>query len=431
VTQLDIFAHRFGDETHPGALRADGDNSLGDAGVRMLDAVQTVVDVLVDENGNGYRVGFADFDSAMTDHKQKRIIISGKPLTGAKRGTSYRDIAAILTGFAVHEVGHTKKVGILDAVKVEWPGKKLPFTIGNIIEDIVLEARTIEQYAGFADIFDDAFDWVADKTCPKYPISWGGSSHDKVNFAGQVARYRRYTSFAGDARSQEELLWWEDWTRAITSKMTPKQGVEHVKAALLRIAAPVEQGEEEGENPMPPEGPVCDGPTGPANDDDEEPTDEKPPKGKGGESEPTDEDGEDGEPGDGEAEDEDEDGEDEGGTEGGDDESEDGEGGDETEPGEGKGDGGDKSGDNVADTTDRRDGGKGSTDGPGKGGSGQTIAEASDPADFDESKVNDSFDDAAGKSVSENYVLQKAVNEERTTARLDGGIHGKMRVIFQ
>ena len=89
--------------------------------------------------------------NAYTDRSAKRhIVVSGKPLLDAKPGTRLDKVAAVMTGFAVHEVGHTK-LDFYAAIVKRWPGKKLPVTLGNIIEDVVLELEAVERFPGFAD----------------------------------------------------------------------------------------------------------------------------------------------------------------------------------------------------------------------------------------------------------------------------------------
>jgi hypothetical protein len=449
MANLDIFEHRFGDETHPGALSADGDNSLGQAGLKMLDAIQTVVDVLSDKDAS-YKVGFANTSSAFTDHKGRRIVISGLPLTKAPKGTPYRDIAAVLTGFAVHEVGHTKKPGIIDAVRAEWPGKRLPQVLGNVIEDVVLEARTVERYAGLTDVFAPTFEWVARETCPTSPLKWGGSTGHKVNIMGQVVRYRPWVTFTNDAATQTAVAFGDEWAQRITAKTTPQQGVELVRDMLAFIHEPIEDEDEdegntegdEGES-QPGEGEgEGEGTEGggdgseqalPDEDDDDDDTEGEPAEsddegddtegGSATDAPPIDEgdtEGDDGEGGGGESD-------------GGEDDSEsDGEADGEDADGEGKG------GHSLdADTMDRSEADKGTNDGPGAGGSGQSISEAGDedPDDpdngLDESELDKSFDELASESNYVDRTLQDAVDEERITSRLDAGEHGKMRVIFR
>ena len=421
---LDVFSQKLGDELMP---RLDADNT-GLVAVQMLDAIQTVVNVLTDnDGGKGWTVTFDPGINAYTDRSAKRhIVVSGKPLLDARPGERLDKVAAIMTGFAVHEVGHTK-LDFYSAIVKRWPGKKLPLTLGNIIEDVVLEMRTVERFPGFADngegnVFYPTLEWVAKKTCPTTPLEWKGSTGHRVNIVGQIVRYRDFVSFTNDEKTQDALNFVEQWMTGITASLTAS-GCVTLIAELLDYLKATE--DEEPEVPTPPDT-GCEFPTGESRQ--EIPDEDEPKPGEG-----------EGKGGDGEAED----GDDEGGTEGGDDESEDGEGeggdGDdgEAEDGEGEGEDGEgRDGDgNDADHEGRIDAPTGANDGKGKGGSGQGVADTDEDADvddgFDEADLDESFDDLAKGDTGQQRRLNEAEQTERVTTRMDAGAFGKMRVIWK
>jgi hypothetical protein len=456
---LDIFEHRFGDAVMP----VMDDESRPQIGMAMLNCVQTVVDVIADKDNNGYTVGFAPTVTAFTEHKKRQIVISGTPLFTAPVGTPLRDIAAILTGFAVHEVGHTRKIGIIDAARAEWPGKVIPKTLANMIEDVVLEERTIRRYAGFREVFRPTLEYVARVASPAYDLAWEGSTGHKVNLVGQIVRYREFVRFANDPVTQQELLWWEEWTAKITYDLTPKGGVALIHEALDRLHSQRETNETDEEPPVqPPLPPKGEGePLGPPKDGlpDEEDDDEpkpKPGEGKGepteggdddGDDEPTE--GEDGDDGDGDGED----GDTEGGSEGDgdsepDDDTEggDGEGGSDDDgdtegetdgdpdndgqPGEGDGENATDGGE--IDLDDRPDLPKGGNDSDGGGGSGEGVSEADPDDGLDETELDSSFDDVSQSDNSyRDQRLEGEIAEERVTTRMNAGAHGKMKVVWR
>ena len=216
---LDVFDIKLGRHQMP---RLDADNT-GLVAVQLLDAVQTVVDVLTDnDGGKGWTVGFDPTANAYTDRSAaRRIVVSVKPLLDAKPGEPLSKVAAIMTGFAVHEVGHTK-LNFFDAISARWPGAMLPKTLGNIIEDVVLELRTVERYPGFADhgegnVFRPTLEWIAKLTCPTTPLEWAGSTGHKVNVVGQMLRYREFVTFSNDPVTQAALSFVETWMTGITS----------------------------------------------------------------------------------------------------------------------------------------------------------------------------------------------------------------------
>jgi hypothetical protein len=425
---LDVFDIKLGTDVMP---RLDAENT-GLVAVKMLDAVQTIADVLTtNDGGQGWKVSFDPGLNAYTDRTsgKRSIVVSAKPMLDAKPGTPMANVAAIMTGFVVHEVGHTE-LDFFTAVKNRWPGKTLPLTLANIIEDVVLEERTCARYNGFADhgrgnIFRPTLEWVAELTSPKTPLTWSGSTGHKVNVTGQIVRYRDFVSFSEDKVTQTHLRWVEDeWMPGITADLTPKGCVELIERWLDHVKATLAEDEPEPEKP-----PVTDGPTGTSTDqslpDEDDDGDTEGEDGGG-------EDGEDDGEAEGDGEDSDEDGDTEGDADSDSDDDTEGEGDDDSE--ESGSETGERGGDgNDADTLNRTEGGKGDTDSEGAGGSGQAIAEASDPIDdFVPEDLPQTFDELS--KPDEGYEQQRiatAEGEERVTTRLDAGAYGRMRVIFR
>jgi hypothetical protein len=398
----------------------------------LLDAIQTVVDVLTDnDGGKGWSVGFDPAVNAYTDRSEKRrIVVSVKPMLDAKPGEPLSKVAAIMTGFAVHEVGHTK-LNYFSAIVKRWPGATLPKVLGNIIEDVVLELRTVDRYPGFADhgngnVFRPTLEWVADLTCPKTPLKWSGSTGHRVNIVGQIIRYREFVTFSNDPVTDAAVEWVERWAKGITVDLTPSGCVDLIAdmLAYLKATTEPEAPTPPVESPLPPQG---GGQTLPDEDDADTEGDDGDGDGEDADGE-ADDDGDDGE-GNGEAEGE-------GEAEGSGSDDGDGDADGDTE-GEGEGEGSTRSGDgNDADTQNRVDAPKGANDGPGKGGSGQAVSEAGDEGDpdegFDEADLDESFDKLAKpeRTYDQNRIAT-AEADERVTTRLDAGAFGKMRVIFK
>lgn len=444
---LDVFDIKLGPDAK--MPRLDADNT-GLVAVQLLDAIQTVVDVLTDnDGGKGWQVGFVPDVNAYTDRSAaRRIVVSVKPMLDAKPGDRLDKVAAIMTGFAVHEVGHTK-LNFYDAIAKRWPGAQLPKVLGNVIEDVVLELRTVERYPGFADhgsgnVFRPTLEWVADLTCPKYPLAWAGSTGHKVNVVGQILRYREFVTFSDDAQTKAAVEWVEAWAQDITPALGPTGCVALIERLLAYMKASIEQETPEPEPELPEGG--FDNPNISQSIPDEDGT-EGDGDGEGGDGESDDDDtegddgdGDDGDDGDGE----DGDSDTEGGSSTSDEDSEgngstEGESDDEAEgQGEGEGEGqGARGGDgNDANTMDRVDLGDATNDGPGAGGSGQGIGQASDEGDvdegFDPADLDTGFDELAKpESTYQQQHVATAEADERVTTRLDAGAFGKMRVIFR
>jgi hypothetical protein len=474
VAPLTIFTKSLGDRKMTGDK--DGDAILAKD---VLDAVQTVVNVLSDGSGGRYVARFCADPGAATDLRSKQIIISSDPIRD--QALTAAEAATVLTGLVCHEVGHTILTPALAAaIEDRWGEAKFPRRVGNIFDDRRLEAWLEDRYFGLRGVFDPTLDYMWQRTGEgKAPavIDWadfvGQPVGGRLNFVTAATRYRRYNTFAPDAATQDELRFWETLFDSVNATTTADQMIGVIDAAMarLRVNAPKEQ-----PTPPPPPGPVCqppvEHPTQPPQPTDD--TDDEPPTTEGGkqpgpkdpEGEPKDgedgepngpgddTEGEDGEPtdGDGDPEGSDGDGEDgdeDGGTEGdgdsdGDDADDTTDGGEDGDDGEGNpgGDEGpitdgdedteaDPDTDNTGDAEHRPESAK-----DGKGGHGNQTSvvnddEPTDPDDgFDEADVNEDVDDLNGNTYKDR-ALQDLIEVERTTVRVTAGEFGKMAVRFR
>lgn len=411
----------------------------GDLAVDVLDSVQTIVDVLV-ERGQDFRVGFAAEATAYTDFNAKRIAITAAPLK--EGGRPLDEIVNILTGFAVHEVGHarsdeslTREVGRL------WPGKVSPGRLANTMQDVRLERAIIETFPGLAGVFDPTMQWVAEQDLRKHgapPVyMYGTTLSDRLNFVAGIARYRAFIIVSTDPTTVAEETWWTAWLDQIVGGTTDEQMLALLRVGLAHLhenvdapqpVTPPEGGEEPGPEGNPgrgkgePKGEKGDDtegeePGGPAGDPDDDLT-EGEGEGKGQGDEP---------------------GDDEGDTEG-DDGDGDGDGDDESKGGD---DGGSKRGGDADEQTVPTDMDKGESldrtesDGTatdGAGGSGKAITEATDgpmqdvdvDKGLDSSKLLPTQDEI--NHTGQDWTVNERAKEQRSTTRLNEGSFGSLKV---
>ena len=211
---LSIFDRYMGSDDE--ALWPYDAEAQGLLAVEVLDSVQTIVDVLV-ERGQDYRVGFAPDSTAYTDFNSKRIAITAKPLT--EGGKPLADVLDILTGFAVHEVGHARMDDTLTRrITAEWPGKVSPGRLSNTMQDVRLESAMILRYPGLAGVFDPTMEWVANQGptgAAADPVAYGTALDERLNFVAAIARYRPWITLATDAATVAEDAWWSAWLAGI------------------------------------------------------------------------------------------------------------------------------------------------------------------------------------------------------------------------
>jgi hypothetical protein len=147
---LSIFEDRLGSETVEGvsllsALQRTGTRDIAAQVITgIVDAAQTVVDVLVDEDGRGYRIGFANGkDPGQPDAPAYTVMKDRKITVGAQvfntPDLSLPLVATVLTGLVAHEVGHTRTTPNLRKLR-EATG---PVAAGHCLHDLRgLAART-------------------------------------------------------------------------------------------------------------------------------------------------------------------------------------------------------------------------------------------------------------------------------------------------
>jgi hypothetical protein len=373
--------------------------------IEVLDAVQTIADVLVDDKE--YRVRFAPDGTAHTDFEGRQIVVTAKPLT--QGGRPFADIVDIITGFAVHEIGHARADDDLSRrVYEEWPGKVTPGRLANILQDVRLEQAIVDRFPGLAGVFDPAFEWVVGQDPAAYAkvMTWPDGIAERLNFVGCVVRYRPWTDFANDPITQDEVLWWEDWG-AVTGSATDDELFQLVRDGIARLR--------EGATIAPklPPGPE---PEGPGPDDTTCPPPVDLPPTNQGQGDPdqdfTDPDDTEGE---GKGEDKPD----------GESDDPDGEGKGQSTDGEARDTGADM---DKGETLDREDSDE--TMGKGGGGDGKAITKAQDGDDPDAGlepdKVAKSVDEINGEG--RDYTAQYRAESERGAERIKAGAFGSMKV---
>jgi len=464
---LSIFEDRLGEIEAGGLdlLRATGSSNPGLADLAtqhitsIVDAAQTVVDVLTDEDGRGYRISFAPStdtgldNPAFTVMAERKIVVSPKVFEGQH---PLPIIATVLTGLVSHEIGHTRTTPRLRRLReAKWPGKSLPVLVSTIFEDRRLELQMIRDFPGLAESFDVTLWWAA-QSGPFASKVWAFDPADplgdRVNFVIAASRYRPYIGgIATDQDSVDEAAWWLALYESVNATTTDAQMMDTTVDALHRLLDNRPEPPKEEPPVEEPPGPVC-GPNGPGpegpNPGPGGPKGEG--EGKGGngvaddddtdpDGDPEGDDGDDGDPDDDD-------------TEGGDDDGPGPDGGTDGPTGQGKG----KSGDGKADEGGTLDESKRHTDddlehvgedlGKSDGsstGTGQGSHEGRDDAEFDKSvdshfspeergKVVNAIDDALTGTDRSGRNIENKIAEERTTQRVNEGEYGtlKVRLVF-
>lgn len=391
-----------------------GSEAYNEAARATLDAVQSVVDALTDGKTGAYEACFTAEQGAFTALGARRISVSSKPLMDLP----LPEAATIITGFTIHEIGHTVLTPTMSVlVQAKYGTQRLPHRVQNVIEDVRLEAYMTERHRGLVGVFDPTMEYVYKASAfPAGDLTYGQfrTIAERLNFVSAATRYRAYCTFGVDTETVTELAWWREWAN-VNGATTDDELMVRIEDALQHLHAPYsdepepEPEDEPGDEP----GGESEGPTG-------YPGGTKPGTDEGESNDDSTEGDDESEPGDDtgtEGEDKPGDGGDEGGTEGGTD--------------------GDPKGDTKGDTKTDKDSGDSdtpATDPYRVGGGGQGTTPAADmDSDFDEDKAPKNFDDIA--SGDDDYMnkyrdqqTQNAVETERSSVKVNAGDFGTLKV---
>ena len=207
--------------------------------VKYHGLVQTFVNTFTGE-GRRYSVTFdPDVSTAGTSFEGRSVVITTRPLADPALADERR--GEILTAMAAHEVSHDRYgIGTAEAVRAALPGDRTAAILSNILDDVRIEKRFVEEYPGYRGIFDPMLEYVAD----------GGSALDAsaeaVNVAVSAIRYDKWTRW--DPALETERQWWRQWARRNARHDSPARHVAAVREALDHI----------GPRPQPePERPTC------------------------------------------------------------------------------------------------------------------------------------------------------------------------------
>jgi len=416
------------------------DDSMREHLVEVLDAVQSVVDVMRDPNtGDRYVVSLDPNVGASTTPGTKHINITWKPVFD--KSIRISTACTVMTGLVFHEVGHTldtfPNLPAFEAVygkpgDIErgtaangWKQRKrydaLAYSLLNIADDVRLERRQAQRFPIARDVFPTMLHWVALNTgmVGKH-VRWDAEQTmqgltNRMNFVSFATRYPWCAVWAKDAVTRTERAWWQSWATAYgdIAEGDTDAMLASIAEGLDRLRSPEREDidEDEVDDEPEPEAPVNPGTDFDEDDEDEDAdddeTDDEPGDDTDGGDDDTDEPGDDDGPDwdDFDDDDSDEDGETNPGGDDGedaDDDETDPEGGkgepdedadeDETEPGGGNDDteDGDEPGTETKPGTETEGGDEPTDDGEGKDGtSSDTPPEGwdeDDEADGDDGK---------------------------------------------
>lgn len=169
--------------------------------------------------------------TAGTNLVERKVTLTPAPILD--RNITPETAGRILTALAVHEISHPRYGhDTHEAAQRAYPRSASAATISNLLDDLRIENRFVEDYPGYSGIFQPALDYITDgvmtKNGGKVKLDYG----DQINVATMATRYERAVDWTG---MESELAWWKAWAKRWSKHDSPRKHVEAIREALRHI----------------------------------------------------------------------------------------------------------------------------------------------------------------------------------------------------
>lgn len=215
-----------------------------DSAARIASA-QRIVQGFVDTFATGdlpYRVTFSEtVTTAGTDFKSRSVVVSHKPLFDP---TLTEDEAnTVLTAMAVHESSHVRygKHTAEAVERADWGvNRAAALRISNILDDVRIERRFVEDYPGYTEVFEPALAYVARTTAGT--VAPTVATMAPIDQIVASIRYAAHCDFTGAETVRDS---WIEWSERGTADDTAETHVAAVREAIDRLVAEKQERESE------------------------------------------------------------------------------------------------------------------------------------------------------------------------------------------
>lgn len=199
-----------------------------------LKGLTTVVNALTGGEQT-YAVGLATQGVGQTDTRGRRTQITSAALLDARLTLDER--LAVTTAIGMHEAGHARLSQPMGAaVKAHfgsWDSRA--HLLSNILDDVRLEARTVEDYPAFSGAFLLGAWWVSQRYPSGGILDTPITRGQAVSLGLAAVRYDPFTLWTPDPDVQTERRWWQDWAERGVRDDSPATHVAAVAEALAHI----------------------------------------------------------------------------------------------------------------------------------------------------------------------------------------------------
>lgn len=180
-----------------------------------------------------YLVRFsADIDTAGTEMGAKVVTITSAPVLDSTIDATQAGL--ILTGLAAHETCHPRYGRrTFQAVGRVFVANTLAKNLSNLLDDIRIERRFVDDYPGYSGVFQPTLDYVG-KAGTKNGLHTQRIDR-QLNLAIAATRYPAYSIWT--AETADEATWWNRWANRWSKEDAPKRHVDGIREALAHIVA--------------------------------------------------------------------------------------------------------------------------------------------------------------------------------------------------
>lgn len=171
--------------------------------------------------------------TAGTNLDTRRVVVTPAPILDPD--ITREEAAAVLIGLACHEISHPRYgKNTWNAVKTVFKNSSVAHDLSNMLDDVRIEQRFVEDYPGYSGVFDPPMKYITKGLIKRNGGAVRPSLDNLVALAGAAVRYPTAARWEG---FEEERDWWQDWARRYAREDSPRRHVEGIREAMRRIVA--------------------------------------------------------------------------------------------------------------------------------------------------------------------------------------------------
>lgn len=173
-----------------------------------------------------------DLQSAGTNMKTR--IVKATPAPLLDQNITAQQAGHILTALALHEICHPRYGrNTAEAVERVFGRSVIARRLSNLLDDVRIERRFVENYPGYTGIFEPALKYIGDGMVAKNGGKPKPEYTDQYNVAVGAIRYPDHIEW--DSKTELERDWWTAWADRWAPEDSPRRHVAAIREALDHV----------------------------------------------------------------------------------------------------------------------------------------------------------------------------------------------------